>query len=705
MNKQSLKRIGIMFFVFLLLCTTFTLSVSAYDEGDYVVGTGNQRIPIPITYNPVSVDSYLGDVIGELSTPSDIFITKDDRIYIVDSGQNRIVSMDSNYENCKVVNIFHNADGSTYTLNNPQGLYVYDNGDLLIADTDNGKIVHSDADGNIIKTYVQPDSDLYDSTYPFKPIKVYVNLTDQIYVLNKEDYHGFIVLDIDNDFKGYIATTKVDYSFTLKILRLVATEEQLDLIGQVNPPVHTNFFIDDENSIYTVTANTEKAQMERFSVVGASIYPFTGEFGENRSDYVLQYYGKTFTDQEFQDVTADEAGTVTMIDAVTGRIYQYDSEGNMLTCFGGTGKWVGNFTGATGMAQDSQGNLYVIDGVQNTIHKLEPTAFINAVHTALGYYYNGNYSTAAEYWDEVLDLCPSYPMAHIGKGNALLKNKQYTEAMAEFKKADYKAGYSSAFDKHELEIVRQYFGIVLVVVIVVILAVVLLVAYLRRRYRQTYERQSRFRIWNNKGRLRILLGTLFDPNEGYREIRRNRSEFDPWTPLVIYLLVIVAKVMTLFVTHYPFRKAEVYNINLASELLVIFIPLLTWVIANYMVTTIRSGEVKMKEVFAASAYCMLPYVIVSIPLSLVSNIMSTSNAGLYNALVALMWIWVGLMFFVSTMSMNSYGFLETVGIIFITLFACVFMWMVLLLIFMLGEQVYDFFADIVSSWKIYFAYN
>lgn len=699
MNFKNVKKLGVVFIVFLMLCSIFSISMtaSAYDEQDYVVDGDGDRIPIPITYNPVSVETYLGDA-GELSAPTDIFITSDDRIYIVDGGKNRIISMNTDYSDVKVFSSF-----SGQTLNNPNGIYVYDNGDMLIADTDNARVLLTDADGNLKKIYTQPTSSLYDTEYAFKPMKVYVNVTNQIFIVNDEDYHGFIVIDENNDFKGYVAATKLTYSLKSKLIQLFASEEQKEALGQEKPAAQTNLVIDDENTIYATTSNADTAQLKRFSPVGVNIYPNTGFFGEDRGDYVLEHYNKTFTEPDFVDLTVNEAGIVSILDSVTGRIYQYDSEGNMLTAFGGTGKWVGKFTGASGLAQDSAGNIYVVDKVQSAIHKLEPTAFISTVHEALALYYNGQYQDAVTYWNEVLAMNPNYPMAHIGMGNAYLRSQQYELSMEEFYLADDTSGYSSAFDKWELNVVRQYFGLVLLGLVAVVVGAVMFISYLKRRYKQTYERDSRLKWFNNKGRLRILLGTLFDTNEGYREIRRHRQDYDIVMPLIIYFFIIVAKVFNLFVVHYPFRTQEVYEINLSTELLTLFVPLVTWVIANYMVTTICSGEVKMREVFSASAYSMLPYIIISIPLSLISNVMSTSNSGLYNGLQMLMWVWVGIMFFVSTMSMNSYGFMETVKIVLLTIFASAFMWLVFLLIFMLGQQVVDFFSGIVDNYKIYFA--
>ena len=701
LNLKSVKRLGFVFIVFVLLFASLgSMTAGAYSEQDYVLASDGWRIYIPRTYSPESAQNYLGDVAGQLNSPTDIFVTKDDIIYILDGGNKRVISMDTKFENVKVVDNF-----GAETLENPNGLYVYENGDLLIADMgkegEDGKVLHTDKDGKFIKKYVKPTSELYSDDYGFKPSKVYVNKTNQLFIINHEDYHGFIILDENNEFKGYFAATRLPYNFINHLISIFASEDQKEMIGQKKPPVHTNLVIDEKNRVYSTTARAEKAQLELFSTVGKNIYPMKDFFGEGRGDPILSYYGKNFTEPEFTDVTANADGTVTILDVISGRIYQYDAEGMMLTAFGGTGQWAGKFTQAVGIAQDSNGTLYVIDKAQSTVHTLKPTAFIKTIHKAIGLYYSGEYQEAVQYWDEVLALNPNYPMAHIGRGNAYIKSKEYKLAMTEFELAENKQGYSDAFDKWELDVVRNYFGWILIGIIAIVLGIILFIAYLRKRYKATYERESRIKWFNSKGRLRILLGTIFDSNEGFREIRRHRNDYDIVVPIIIYILVIVARIFTLFMTHYPFNNVEFYRVSLSTELLTLFIPIFTWIISNYMVTTICSGEVKLREVFSASAYCMLPYVIISIPLALFSNVISLSNAGIYNGIISLMWAWIFIMFFVSTMSMNSYGFFETVKIILLTLFACVFLWLVLLLIFMLGQQVIDFFGGIIDNIRMY----
>lgn len=156
MNWNKLKRISIIFLVFILAAGILGMQASAYDEQDYVLDNEGYRLFIPVTYNAESADKYINEEAGQLASPTDIFITHSDRMYIVDGGNNRIVSMNVDGSD---VQTFSNFSGET--LANPNGIYVYeDSGDMLIADTDNGRLLLADKDGNLKKLYTQPELSL-----------------------------------------------------------------------------------------------------------------------------------------------------------------------------------------------------------------------------------------------------------------------------------------------------------------------------------------------------------------------------------------------------------------------------------------------------------------------------------------------------------------------------------------------------------------
>lgn len=108
-------------------------------RADYVTGSSSYRQPVPDSYEVTKTVNNIGSYEDEnryFNNPQDLFVDKEDNVYIVDTGNQRVVKLNSNYE---TVAIFYGPDRA---FKNPQGIYVGDDGDLYVADTDNSRIVH-----------------------------------------------------------------------------------------------------------------------------------------------------------------------------------------------------------------------------------------------------------------------------------------------------------------------------------------------------------------------------------------------------------------------------------------------------------------------------------------------------------------------------------------------------------------------------------
>lgn len=476
-----MKKVILLAAFFLLLFCAAPKVVSANEEFDYVLDSSGRRVPIPITYDVEKVFKYFGEEAGQMSNPQDLFIDGQDNIYVVDTGNSRILKLNRKGE---VLRVFKDIEGTS--LNEPEGIYVDNDGDMFIADTGNGRVVHISSEGKYVEQFVKPESKLYDDSYKFRPVKVYVDQIGQLYIINKEDYHGFIVMDALNQFKGYVAPTKLEFSLMDQFIKLFASAEQKTKLGKRMPPIHTNFVIDENATVYVTTMRSKVQQFKRFSTVGSNIYPKKDAFGETTGDYILTYFGRTEIEPRFVDVCVDENGIASILDNTSGRIYQYDSDGLLLTVFGGTGNWAGKFINAVSIARDKDGKIYVLDANVGAIHVFRPTSFINMVHHALQLYYGGKYEEATGPWMQILNIDKNYPVAHVGMGKAYLKRKQWLDAMKEFKAAENKAGYSEAFNGYRHEMFRKYFGWILLAVILLLFLLVRSVMYLRRQLQHMY---------------------------------------------------------------------------------------------------------------------------------------------------------------------------------------------------------------------------
>jgi len=102
-------------------------------------------------------------IVAIFSEPQGLFSTGN-KMYVADTGNNRICEF--TYENneftyVKEVTGYKDAEGKDVKLNGPQDVFATDDGQMYIADTGNNKIVHLDADGNMVKVIGRPNDKTY----------------------------------------------------------------------------------------------------------------------------------------------------------------------------------------------------------------------------------------------------------------------------------------------------------------------------------------------------------------------------------------------------------------------------------------------------------------------------------------------------------------------------------------------------------------
>ena len=134
---------------------------------------------------------------------------------------------------------------------------------------------------------------------------------------------------------------------------------------------------------------------------------------------------------------------------------------------------------------------------------------------------------------------------------------------------------------------------------------------------------------------------------------------------------------------------------MVMEISKLLLPLMTWVVVTYGLSSIRNGECKIKLSFVSIAYCMLPFVIFTIPLSLLSNILSGKEAGIFFGIQMLIDLWMAFLFYKQVMETNNYSFFETVELIILSIFAAVIVWAVFLTVYIFTMNVWNFLSEII----------
>ena len=133
-------------------------------------------------YLPYKTLTKVGD--EALLSPTDFCLLKDGSMYILDSGNARVVVSDLEGN---LISTF--GEG---TLVTPRGIFVTEDHITYVADRDAKSIFVFDAQGNLTQTYGRPDVPMYGETQDFLPLKIVVNSSGTMYIVCESNTNGIV---------------------------------------------------------------------------------------------------------------------------------------------------------------------------------------------------------------------------------------------------------------------------------------------------------------------------------------------------------------------------------------------------------------------------------------------------------------------------------------------------------------------------------
>lgn len=108
---------------------------------------------------------------GLLKEPTDLKTAADGRLYLSDSGNNRILVLNADLTLNRVIEQFDNG-GQPDTFSNPTGLYPMKDGRLFVCDQDNQRILELDENDRLIRLIAKPAEELLPEDYNFSPSRL-----------------------------------------------------------------------------------------------------------------------------------------------------------------------------------------------------------------------------------------------------------------------------------------------------------------------------------------------------------------------------------------------------------------------------------------------------------------------------------------------------------------------------------------------------
>ena len=159
------------------------------------------------------------------------------------------------------------------------------------------------------------------------------------------------------------------------------------------------------------------------------------------------------------------------------------------------------------------------------------------------------------------------------------------------------------------------------------------------------------------------------------------------------LLFLVIRVMKLMLTSFQFISAPIQYINVFEEMASLALPFLILCLANWAMTTLFDGKGRFRDIYMAMCYALVPYVLIQLPMIVVSNMLTFEEASFYSVLLSVSVIWCVFLVFVGLMEVHDYGPGKTFIFLIVTVLGAAVIIFLLLVFFSLLSDALSYFVS------------
>jgi len=168
--------------------------------------------------------------------------------------------------------------------------------------------------------------------------------------------------------------------------------------------------------------------------------------------------------------------------------------------------------------------------------------------------------------------------------------------------------------------------------------------------------------------IRFPFHILFHPYDGFWDLKyENRGRLR--VALVILLLMVVATSLMNQFAGFLVNFNDPRYLNTLNDLLYTVLPFFLFCVANWSVTTLMEGEGKFREIFIATAYALLPMILINLPLTFISRFMTNEETAFYWMLNSFGAIWFLYLLFVGNMTIHQYTVTKAIFTLILTVIA------------------------------------
>jgi hypothetical protein len=413
-------------------------------------------VPSPAAYAPTRsfLATDISPDLGLFNDPSDIHVCPYGNILLVDRGNNRIVVFDQQLNLIRVLEGFY-KDGEWISFTRPNGVFVTQHREIFVADTLGYRVAILDWEGNFINELVAPVVEGLEDGFLFRPLQVLVDRGGRIYVIVQHVFEGIMSFSAAGDFLGYFGTIEVSRNWYEIIWRWFLTPAQIASRSRNIPTEFQSMALDKYNFVFTTNLEPwgSSNQIMRLNPRGDDVILNINETVTLSGDQRFRTVGPISGNSQLIDIIARPNGMFSALDGVRGRIYTYDSEGNLLYVFAGWGTMEG-MTRRPVALEIIGDDILILDAHHGRVIQFAPTEYGALINQAIAMRYQGDDAGAVNAWRELTALDENFELAWAGIGRSLLAEGDNAAAMYYLRRGMDMVHFSIAFRRNRLDVMQ-----------------------------------------------------------------------------------------------------------------------------------------------------------------------------------------------------------------------------------------------------------
>lgn len=691
MLKKIIVSVFLLVFVF---CNTFTAFAAATDSFVRVDSVGGQTSAVPArevyTVTKVITAASLG-IEKSLQGMSDVYCSPKGEVYILCGDESRLVILDSEYKFNRELKV--KDQSGEVNFSGAMGVYVDKKNDIYIADSLNARVLVCGQDGVVKGVWNLPDSPLIPEDFVYSPVSITIDDEGYVYILSLGSFYGALSYNPEGEFLGFYGANRVNATAldTIAALwdRLTKNDAKKAVSVKSMPYSFIDLAIDNEGYMITCTGQiknkTGRGQIRKISPSGQDILYKRLTNGTSVSSSSVNFLenkmNKRQGEQNFCSLAVDSEGFVYALEDKYGLVYVYDKDCNLLSGFGGgmqNGIQKGTFHTPVSLAVNGT-SVLVADEYNCSVTVFGITPYGELLREAHTMYIKGNYIEAESLWKQILTNDRGNQAAYRGLAMASYSRGDYDEALEYAESGlDYTV-YDLAWQAKIKRFVEENFVLLVVVIVLLLAGIVALIV--------TKKRQKKLLITNTK--VRTALSVTFHPFRSFEEVKY-KNQGSLIAALVLLFLLYIGFVLKATSSGFLFLQVAPQNFNMLYTLAQTIGLVLLWSVSNWLVCSMFDGKGKLKEVFIATVYSLIPMIVYIYLYVILSHFLPLGGVEFLNSMMTVVWIYTFFLIIVALMTVHEYDFFKLILTSVVVVFLMIIILFILFLFYMYLGQVIDF---------------